>query len=236
MEMEVDWDLHAVVRGYSAMTSAAASSSAVSSAAVPSSDSYSVSSNSNNSVSMAFGRDQTNRMLSLQDPFDGSNCNSTEELQEFFNPFLPKSQRSPPLPPPPAPPLLSSPAVKILTHQKQLQNTHLPKQLHSTSVSAPRSKRRWVNFHHVLILKSAFFFFFLKLIDFCVFLCFYSVLLCFFSVLGRTSWRKSVKFRRRLCRRTFGLGENMDKNPSRDLHIQGSNSISNFEAKILILE
>ncbi|XP_022947235.1 WRKY transcription factor 22-like [Cucurbita moschata] len=141
MEMEVDWDLHAVVRGYSAMTSAA-SSSAVSSAAVPSSDSYSVSSNSNNSVPMAFGRDQTNRMLSLQDPFDGSNCNSTEELQEFFNPFLPKSQRSPPLPPPPAPPLLSSPAVKILTHQKQLQNTHLPKQLHSTSVSAPRSKRR----------------------------------------------------------------------------------------------
>uniref|UniRef100_A0A0A0L7C1 WRKY domain-containing protein n=1 Tax=Cucumis sativus TaxID=3659 RepID=A0A0A0L7C1_CUCSA len=141
--MEVDWDLHAVVRGYSAAPSAAT--------IVPASSSSSSSSSSNNPVvPFSFGRDLTNNQMknhffSLQDPFQPSNCNSTQELHELFKPFFPKSQPSPsPPPPPPAPPapsLLSSPpAPKILTHQKQ--STHLPKQLHSTSASAPRSKRR----------------------------------------------------------------------------------------------
>lgn len=56
--------------------------------------------------------------------------------------------------------------------------------------------------------------FLFKLIDFLF--CF-----CFCSVLGRISWRKFVKFPRRVCLRIFGLGENMDKNPLKDLHIQG---------------
>lgn len=145
IKMELDWDLHAVVRGYSAVSSA---SSAAVTATIPSSDFYSVSSNStNNSITpFSFGRNptnQTNHLFSLQDPlFEGPNCNSSEELHELFKPFVPKSQRSPPPPPPHAPPILSSPVAKILTHQKQQQNTQIPKQLHLTSVSAPRSKRR----------------------------------------------------------------------------------------------
>ncbi|CAK9319100.1 unnamed protein product [Citrullus colocynthis] len=141
--MEVDWDLHAVVRGYSAVPSAATIIPSSSS----SSSSSSVSSSSNNSIPFSFTRDLTNQtkshFFSLQDPFQPPNCNSTEELHELFKPFFPKSQPSPPPPPPPpAPPLLSTPAAKILTHHKQQQSTHLPKQLHSTPVSAPRSKRR----------------------------------------------------------------------------------------------
>ncbi|XP_022147246.1 WRKY transcription factor 22 [Momordica charantia] len=121
--MEDDWDLHAVVRGCSATPSAV-------------SDFYSVSSNSN-SIPFTFGRDQTNdHFFSLQDPFEGPN--SGEELHELFKPFFPKSQ-------PPPPPLLPSPAAALSSlsgpKQKQL-HTHLPKHLHSSSVAAPRSKRR----------------------------------------------------------------------------------------------
>ena len=42
-----------------------------------------------------------------------------------------------------------------------------------------------------------------------------------FSISGRISLRKSVMYQPRVSLQTYGLGENMAKNPSKDPHIQG---------------
>lgn len=143
--MEVDWDLHAVVRGYTNLTSSSTSSSSSSTitstttlatSSTPSSTSY-----SNNNFFSIYPKEQTSQVFSLSNPFETKS--SIEELHELCKPFFFKSSSS-------SQPLssgsfsYSSPSPKSPHIQIQPKHLLVNNKLHHHAASAitPRSKRR----------------------------------------------------------------------------------------------
>jgi len=154
---DIDWDLHAVVRGCTTSTSTSTTATTT------------INSNSNSnsirngttsgyrsdyypqySCFSGFGSEQVGHLFSHPDPFETRNV--IGELDELYKPFFPKTQ-----------PLLYSPQActpissfssfasfhkDLQTQPKQQQKKSQPKQSHAGSVTSsgnshtPRSKRR----------------------------------------------------------------------------------------------
>ncbi|KAK7394713.1 hypothetical protein VNO78_15248 [Psophocarpus tetragonolobus] len=138
--MAEDWDLHAVVRGCSMVTSSSVSSSSSSSGfASCYFQPEAVSSSSSSSGFSIFKGQQPTQVLSLSAyPFEGRS--SIEELHELCKPFFLKSQ---PLSLQASSPLSSlssyssAPPKSVATQDKQQQRSK-----HPHAVTTPRSKRR----------------------------------------------------------------------------------------------
>jgi WRKY transcription factor 22 len=139
--MEQDWDLHAVVRGCSTVTSTAATSSVSSTSVFP------LHPESSSGFSTIFGGEQKAQILSLSThPFE-ARSSSIEELHELCKPFFSRSQ---PISLQSSPLFSSfsyssaSPKLAQTQHkQQEQQQQQRSKQLHQGgSVTNPRSKRR----------------------------------------------------------------------------------------------
>jgi len=142
--MAEDWDLHAVVRGCSTVTSSSVSSSSSSSSGFASCYFHpeGVSSSSSSSGFSIFRGEQGTQVLSLSAyPFEARS--PIEELHELCRPFFSKPQ---PLSLQASSPLsslssYSSAPPKTLSPQEKQQQQRNNKQPHS--VTTPRSKRRY---------------------------------------------------------------------------------------------
>ncbi|KAK7340312.1 hypothetical protein VNO77_21014 [Canavalia gladiata] len=142
--MEEDWDLHAVVRGCSTVTSTTSTTTATTTSSVSSSSSGFGSCYLQPEASSGFSifdGEQGGQVLSLSSyPFEARS--SIEELHELCKPFFSKSK---PLSLQASSPLSSfsyssAPPKSVPTQDKQQQRT---KQPHSNgSATTPRSKRR----------------------------------------------------------------------------------------------
>lgn len=137
--MEVDWDLHAVVRGYTNLTSSSSSSTTTSTTTLATSSTHSYNNNNNNFFSI-YPTEQTSQVFSLSNPFETKS--SIEELHELCKPFFFKSSSS-------SQPLsagsfsYSSPSPKSPHIQpKQLLVNNKLHHHHAASAITPRSKRR----------------------------------------------------------------------------------------------
>jgi len=145
--MEVDWDLHAVVRSYTNLTSSSSSSSStntsttLATSSTPSSSSgfeTSTSYNNNNNFFSIYPTEKTSQVFSLSNPFETKS--SIEELHELCKPFFFKSSSS-------SQPLSStsfsysspSPKSPHIQPKQLLVNNKLH---HAASAITPRSKRR----------------------------------------------------------------------------------------------
>ncbi|KAJ6729535.1 WRKY TRANSCRIPTION FACTOR 22-LIKE [Salix viminalis] len=129
---DIDWDLHAVVRGCSASTSTTLTATATT---------------TNSNSSSTTGVTRLAIFSSHPDPLETRNADG--ELDELYKPFSPKTQ--PPLFSPQASTPISSFASfnkDLQTQPKQQQKKSQPKQIHAGSVTSsvnshtPRSKRR----------------------------------------------------------------------------------------------
>ncbi|KAJ4728211.1 putative WRKY transcription factor [Melia azedarach] len=147
--MEVDWDLHAVVRGCITSSANTATTTTATTAA-----SFKDDFDSHQSWFSSLSSEQSDHLFSLADTFEARNA--IEELHELYKPFFPKSH---PISPPPiitSKPISSS-LSSISTSSKsqtqfkqQQQQQQQPKQSHVGSVPSsttanshtPRSKRR----------------------------------------------------------------------------------------------
>jgi WRKY transcription factor 22 len=136
--MEEDWDLHAVVRGCSTVTSTTSTTAATSSV-------FPLHPESSSGFSSIFGGEQKAQILSLSaHPFE-PRSSSIEELHELCKPFFSRSQpislQSSPLF---SSFSYSSASPKLAqTQHKQQEQQQRSKQLHQGgSVTNPRSKRR----------------------------------------------------------------------------------------------
>ncbi|WJX82910.1 WRKY transcription factor [Trifolium repens] len=138
--MEEDWDLHAVVRGCSTVTSTTSTTAATSSV-------FPLHLESSSGFSSIFGGEQKAQILSLSaHPFE-PRSSSIEELHELCKPFFSRSQ---PISLQSSPLFSSfsyssaSPKLAQTQHkQQQQQQQQRSKQLHQGgSVTNPRSKRR----------------------------------------------------------------------------------------------
>ncbi|MED6218925.1 WRKY Transcription Factor [Stylosanthes scabra] len=151
MDMDLDWDLHAVVRGCSTLTSSSSSSTSSSSSGFT----YFHSQASPSSVLDAEEQQQqqgtTNNVMSLYSyPFGPRSA--IEELHELCKPFFTKSlpQASSPLssfsvaapPPPPPPKPVLQPQEKQNQQQRTNTNTNKHPRSGGDSGTTPRSKRR----------------------------------------------------------------------------------------------
>ncbi|KAG5008247.1 hypothetical protein AAZX31_09G233400 [Glycine max] len=140
--MAEDWDLHAVVRGYSTVTSSSVSSSSSSSSGFASCYFHpeaAASSSSSSGFNIFKGEQGISQALSLSAyPFEARS--SIEELHELCKPFFSKSQ---PLTLQASSPLSSlssyssAPPKSVSTQEKQQQRSKQPH-----AVTTPRSKRR----------------------------------------------------------------------------------------------
>ncbi|KAJ0112888.1 hypothetical protein Patl1_00508 [Pistacia atlantica] len=175
--MEVDWDLHAVVRGCN--TTSTATTTVTNSPTTSFKDVF----DSQSWFSSFTTCEQVAPLFSLVDPFEARNA--IEELHDLYKPFFPKSNPISPKSSMVSKPISSLSAMnssRDRTHFKQLQQQ--PKQSLAPSVATsstanshtPRSKRR-------------------------------------------INRRGFAKFQKRVFLQTFGLGENMARNPSKALLI-----------------
>lgn len=141
--MAEDWDLHAVVRGCSTVTSSSVSSSSSSSSGFASCYFHpeaAASSSSSSGFNIFKGEQGISQALSLSAyPFEARS--SIEELHELCKPFFSKSQ---PLTLQASSPLSSlssyssAPPKSVSTQEKQQQRSKQPH-----AVTTPRSKRRY---------------------------------------------------------------------------------------------
>lgn len=137
--MEVDWDLHAVVRGYTNLTSSSSSSTTTSTTTLATSSTHSYNNNNNNNFFSIYPTEQTSQVFSLSNPFETKS--SIEELHELCKPFFFKSSSS-------SQPLSSgsfsysspSPKSPHIQPKQLLVNNKLHH--HAASAITPRSKRR----------------------------------------------------------------------------------------------
>ncbi|GAU32010.1 hypothetical protein TSUD_157990 [Trifolium subterraneum] len=147
--MEEDWDLHAVVRGCSTVTSTTSTTAITSS--VSSSSVFPLYPEPSCGFSSIFGGEQKAQILSLSThPFE-TRSSSIEELHELCKPFFSRSQ---PISLETSPlfssfsyssssPKLAQTQDKQQQHQQQQQQQQRSKQPHQGgSVTNPRSKRR----------------------------------------------------------------------------------------------
>ncbi|KAJ0052211.1 hypothetical protein Pint_00495 [Pistacia integerrima] len=141
--MEVDWDLHAVVRGCN--TTSTAATTVTNSPTTSFKDVF----DSQSWFSSFTTCEQVAPLFSLVDPFEARNA--IEELHDLYKPFFPKSNPISPKSNMVSKPISSLSAMnssRDRTHFKQLQQQ--PKQSHAPSVATsstanshtPRSKRR----------------------------------------------------------------------------------------------
>ncbi|KAJ6338407.1 hypothetical protein OIU76_007970 [Salix suchowensis] len=148
---DIDWDLHAVVRGCSASTSTTLTATAtISSSSSSTTSGYRSDYYPQYSCFSGFGSDQAGHLFSHPDPFETRNADG--ELDELYKPFPPKTQ--PPLFSPQASTPISSFSSfasfnkDLQTQPEQQQKKSQPKQIHAGSVTSsvnshtPRSKRR----------------------------------------------------------------------------------------------
>ncbi|KAL9430243.1 hypothetical protein AB3S75_025599 [Citrus x aurantiifolia] len=146
--MEVDWDLHAVVRGCNSSVNATVTTTTATTTSSTTSfkdDLDTTKIQSWFSVS-PFSREQTSgHLFTLADPFEARNA--IEELHELYKPFFPKSPQ--PISPKSSQPIsssissITSSSSKDQTQFKQQQPNN--KQSHASSVTSsttPRTKRR----------------------------------------------------------------------------------------------
>ncbi|KAK4266906.1 hypothetical protein QN277_023766 [Acacia crassicarpa] len=145
--MADDWDLHAVVRGCTTVSSSSitTSTSAVTTTSSASSSVF--------SLPLFFGTEKVSQVLSLSDldPIEAKPSSSIEELHELCKPFFPKSSTVPPsssssLVSPLSPSSsfsYNSPTKPVQTQHKQQNLQPKNKLSHAGPVSTtPRSKRR----------------------------------------------------------------------------------------------
>ena len=148
---DIDWDLHAVVRGCSASTSTTLTATAtINSNSSSTTGGYRSDYYPQYSCFSGFGSDQAGHLFSHPDPYETRNADG--ELDELYKPFSPKTQ--PPLFSPQACTPISSFSSfasfnkDLQTQPKQQQKKSQPKQIHAGSVTSsinshtPRSKRR----------------------------------------------------------------------------------------------
>ncbi|KAJ6334578.1 hypothetical protein OIU78_011453 [Salix suchowensis] len=148
---DIDWDLHAVVRGCSASTSTTLTATAtINSSSSSTTSGYRSDYYPQYSCFSGFGSDQAGHLFSHPDPFETRNADG--ELDELYKPFPPKTQ--PPLFSPQASTPISSFSSfasfnkDLQTQPEQQQKKSQPKQIHAGSVTSsvnshtPRSKRR----------------------------------------------------------------------------------------------
>ncbi|KAJ6686507.1 WRKY TRANSCRIPTION FACTOR 30-RELATED-RELATED [Salix purpurea] len=148
---DIDWDLHAVVRGCSASTSTTLTATAtINSSSSTTTSGYRSDYYPQYSCFSGFGSDQAGHLFSHPDPFETRNADG--ELDELYKPFPPKTQ--PPLFSPQASTPISSFSSfasfnkDLQTQPEQQQKKSQPKQIHAGSVTSsvnshtPRSKRR----------------------------------------------------------------------------------------------
>ena len=145
---DIDWDLHAVVRGCSASTSTTLTATAtINSNSSSTTSGYRSDYYPQYSCFSGFGSEQVGHLFFHPDPFETRNA--IGELHELYKPFFPKFQQ--PLYSPQASTPLSSFSsftsfAKEQPKQQQKQSQH--KQSHTGSVTSsanshtPRSKRR----------------------------------------------------------------------------------------------
>lgn len=141
MTMEVDWDLHAVVRAFTTTSSSSSSSTAATDTSPNFGSCYQQPAAASFGFSM-FGVEKAGGILSVSETFEKRS--SVEELNEICKPFFSKS-RSPSLQASPLPSCSSSSfscfsALKTVQAQQKKQQPN--KQSHAASVTTPRSKRR----------------------------------------------------------------------------------------------
>ncbi|KAJ6400647.1 hypothetical protein OIU84_016143 [Salix udensis] len=148
---DIDWDLHAVVRGCTTSTSTTSTSTTTTTTTTINShitaSGYRSDYYPQYSCFSGFGSDQVGHLFSHPDPFETRNA--IGELHELYKPFFPKFQQ-PLYSPQPSTPLSSFSSFTSFTKEqpKQQQKQSQHKQSHTGSVTSsanshtPRSKRR----------------------------------------------------------------------------------------------
>ncbi|XP_020209457.1 WRKY transcription factor 22-like [Cajanus cajan] len=138
--MAEDWDLHAVVRGCSTVTSSSSSTTTTSGFGSGSGSCYlhhpAEPSSSSSSAFSIFKGEEGSHVLSLSAyPFEARS--SIEELHELCKPFFSKSQ--------PLSPLSSLSSSVSSAPPKSLSTQHQQRNKQPHAVTTPRSKRRYKN-------------------------------------------------------------------------------------------
>ncbi|XP_044502828.1 WRKY transcription factor 22-like [Mangifera indica] len=145
--MEVDWDLHAVVRGCCNITSTTTTTTTTAITNSPTM-SFKDDFDSRSWFSSFTTCEQVAPLFSLADPFEARNA--IEELHDLYKPFFPKSNPISPKSSMASKPISSFPSMTSSLNQTHFKQRQQPKQSQATSVTTsstanshtPRCKRR----------------------------------------------------------------------------------------------